>query len=84
MSLFRAGQELIYEDLHVTLLSSKVFNGHFELVERVLHAEQVVQVEREIHDRLCLGLRAATLATIHVRVAFFFVYLHIKLLIYIP
>ena len=35
MSLFRAGQELIYEDLHVTLLSSKVFNGHFELVEGV-------------------------------------------------
>ena len=50
MGRFRAGQELIDENLHITLLSSKVLNGHFKLVKGMSEIEvelnEIVEIKR--------------------------------------
>lgn len=77
-SSWLALKELIDQHLVIALLSGQIFDCHFQLVERVLHAEQVVQIKWEIDDSLSLSLwTAIVVTTIHVRVALFFVYLHI-------
>ena len=57
-----AGQQLIDERLVVALLPGEVLDGDFQLVKRVLHVEQVVEVEREVHGGLLvIDLRVALL-----------------------
>ena len=57
-----AGQQLIDERLVVALLPGEVLDGDFQLVKRVLHVEQVVEVEREVHGGLrVVNLRVALL-----------------------
>ena len=57
-----AGQQLIDERLVVALLPGEVLDGDFQLVKRVLHVEQVVEVEREVHGGLrVVDLRVALL-----------------------
>ena len=75
--------QLIDEHLLVTLLPGEVLNGHLQLVERVLHAKQVVQIEWEVQDGLRLCLRRVSLSAINMGVTLFFVFLHLFAFIYI-
>ena len=57
-----AGQQLIDERLVVALLPGEVLDRDLQLVKRVLHVEQVVEVEREVHGGLLfVDLRVALL-----------------------
>ena len=76
-------EQLIDEDLLVTLLPGEVLNRHLKLVERVLHAKQVVQIEWEVQDGFRLCLRRVCLSAINVGVTLFFVFLHLFAFIYI-
>ena len=75
--------QLIDEHLLVTLLPGEVLNGHLQLVERVLHAKQVVQIEWEVQDSLRLCLRRVSLSAINMGVTLIFVFLHLFAFIYI-
>ena len=44
-----SSQKLVDENLLVALLLRQILNGHLELVKRVLHTEQVVQIKWEVH-----------------------------------
>ena len=76
-------KQLIDEHLLVTLLPGEVLNGHLQLVERVLHAKQVVQIEWEVQDGLRLCLRRVCHSAINMGVTLFFVFLHLFAFIYI-
>ena len=49
-------KEFIYKDLLITLLLGKILDRHLQLVERVLHIEQVVQIEWEVYSSLLLHI----------------------------
>lgn len=63
----------------VTLLPGQVLNRHLQLIERILHAEEIVKVEGEVHQCLGLGFQRAIVITrvsIHVGVALICIVLH--------
>ena len=49
-------KEFINKDLLITLLLGKILDRHLQLVERVLHIEQVVQIEWEVYSSLLLHI----------------------------
>jgi len=67
----------------VTLLPGQVLNRHLQLIERVLHAEEIVQVEGEVHECFGLGFERVIFVTLvpnNVGVALVCIVLHIACL----